>query len=62
MTVRCVVSRGKKIGLLAVAMFAAAVAATAGNDYLVPNGRVSPSIMLVVGMLLAAALRDIWRR
>ena len=62
MTVRCVVSRGKTIGLSALAMVAAAVAAKAGNDYLVPNGRVSPSIMLIVGLLLAAALRDIWRR
>jgi len=62
MTVGCVVSRGKKIGLSALAMFAAAVAWEAGNYYLVPNGRVSPSIGLGVGMLLAAALRDIWRR
>jgi len=62
MTVSCVVSRGKKIGLSVLAMCAAAVAAKAGNYYLVPNGGVSPSIIVGVVILLAAALKNIWRR
>jgi len=56
------VSREKKIGLSGLAILAAVIAAKVGNYYLVPNGGVSPSIILGVGMLLAAALRDIWRR
>ena len=55
-------SKEKKIGLSGLAIFAALVAAMAGNHYLVPNGGVSPSIILAVVLLLAAALRDIWRR
>ena len=56
------VSKEKKIGLSVLAILAAVVAATAGNYYLVPNGRVSPSIIVGVVVLLAAALREIWRR
>ena len=55
-------SKEKKIGLSVLAIFAAVVAAKAGNYYLVPNGGVSPSIIVGVVILLAAALRDIWRR
>jgi hypothetical protein len=56
------VSREKKFGLSVLTIVGAAVVATAANDYLVPNGGVSPSIVIGAGILFAAALREIWRR
>ncbi|HUL05093.1 MAG TPA: hypothetical protein VLV76_02100 [Candidatus Acidoferrum sp.] len=55
-------SREKKIGWSVLAVVAAVAAATAANHYLVPGNRVSPSIVAIVSALVAAALRDIWRR
>jgi len=56
------VSREEKIGWSVLALVAAVAAATAAHHYLVRSGGVSPSIVAIVGALVAGALRDIWRR
>jgi len=56
------VSRGKKIGLTVLAIVAAVVVRAVANHYWFPGGHGSPSISIGVGLLFAAAVRDIWRR